>query len=128
MELRRAPLEEGGRALRLVLGCGAEAEVGGLEQRAFALARFESFVRGLERELDRDGCVRSDLLQDCFGARDQFSRGNDFVDEPDTIGLLRADRLSGQDELQRATLADETREALRSAATRNESERDFGLA
>src|SRR4051812_1542750 len=128
MEQRRALFEEGGRALTLVVGRRAKTEVRGFQQHPFALACLRAFVCRLERELDRDGRVRSDLLQDCLGARDQFSRGNDLVDEPDTIGLLRADRLSGQDELQRATLADETREALRSAATRNESERDFGLA
>src|SRR6266496_2037724 len=128
LESRRALFEEGVGAFLLVLGCGAEAEVRGLEPRAFALARFEPLVRRLERELDGDRSVGGDLLQDCFSARDQFSRRDDFVDESDTIGLLRGDRLSGQDELQRATLADETRQALCSAAARNESERDFGLA
>src|SRR6202521_5957098 len=128
LESGRAFFEEGARALLLVLGCGAKAEVGGLEQRAFALARFEPLVRRLECELDGNGSVGGDPLQDCFSARDQFSRRDDLVDEPDTKGLLRADRLSGQDELQRATLANETWQALRSAAARNESERDFGLA
>src|SRR4051794_5807087 len=122
LETGRAPFEEGGGALLLVLGCGAEAEVGGLEQRAFALARFEPFVRHLECELDGNGSVGGDLLQDCFSARDQFGCRDDLVDESDTIGLLRADRLPGQDDLQRATLAHQTREALRSAAAWNESE------
>src|ERR1700674_1331433 len=128
LETGRAPFEEGGRAFLLVLGCGAEAEVGGLEQRSFALARFEPFVPRLECEPDGNGSVGRDLLQDCFSARNQFGRRDDLVDEPDTIGLLRADRLAGQNELQGATLADETWQALRSAAARNESERDFGLA
>src|SRR5258705_1701508 len=70
-ELGRALLEEGGRALLLVLGGGAEAEVGSLEQQAFALARVHSLVRCLKRELDGDRCVGSDLLQDRLGARDQ---------------------------------------------------------
>src|SRR4051794_38245894 len=128
MKLRRAPLEEGGRALLLVVGRRAQTEVRGFQEQPFALACLRAFVCRLERELDRDGRVRSDLVQDRFCAGDQFSRGNDLVDEPDAIGLLRADRLSGQDELQRATFADETWEALRSPAARNESERDFGLA
>src|SRR5258705_6529677 len=128
MKLRRALFEEGGRALPLVVGRRAKTEVRGFEQQPFALACLRAFVCRLERELDRDGRVRSNLLQDCFSARDQLSRRNDFVDESDAIGLLRADRLSGQDELQRTTLADETWQALRSAAARNESKRDFGLA
>ena len=54
--------------------------------------------------------------------------GTTLVDEPDAIGLLRADHLAGQDELQGAALADQPRQPLRSAAARNESQRDFGLA
>src|SRR3954447_827858 len=51
VELRRALFEEGGRALLLVLGCSAEAEVGSLEQQAFALARFHDLVCSFERVL-----------------------------------------------------------------------------
>ena len=74
------------------------------------------------------GALAAIFLQDCFGARDEVGRRNDLVDEPDAIGLLRADHLSGKDELQGATLADQPRQPLRSAAARNEPERDFGLA
>ena len=95
VELGCALFKEGGRALLLVFGCGAEAEVGSLEQQAFALARLQSLVRRLERELDGDRSVGGDFFQDGFGARDQISGWNDFVDEPDAIGLLRADHLSG---------------------------------
>src|SRR6266567_7825689 len=126
-ELGRALLEEGGRALLLVLGGSAEAEIGSFEQQAFALARVQSVVRCLEREFDGDRSVRSDLLQNGLGARDQISRWNDFVDQPDTISFLRADHLSGQNELQGAALADQPRQPLRSAAARNEPERHFWL-
>src|SRR3954447_25502574 len=112
MELRRALFEEGGRALFLVLGCGAQAEVGGLEQRAFALARLQTLVRHLERELDGNGSVGGDFLQDGFGAPDEISRRNELVDETDTIGLLRCDHLAREDELQSATLADQPRQSL----------------
>src|SRR5437870_9450759 len=61
LESRRALFEEGVGAFLLVLGCGTEAEVRGLEQHAFALARFEPFVRRLERELDGDRSVGCDL-------------------------------------------------------------------
>src|SRR6202030_3069432 len=127
-ELGGAFLEEGSRAFLLVLGGGAEAEVGSFEQQAFALARVHSLVRCLERELDGDRGVRSDFPQNGLGARDQISRRNDFVDQPDAIGFLRADHLSRQNELQGTTLADQPRQSLRSAAARNESERDLGLA
>ena len=119
MELRGALFEERGGALFLVLGCGAETEIRGLEQQAFALVGLQPLVRRLERELDGDRSVGGDLLQDGLGAGDEISRWNDLVDEPDTIGLLRADHLPGQDELQGATFADQPRQALRSATARN---------
>src|SRR3984893_11556055 len=127
-ELGGAFLEEGGRAFPLVLGGGAEAEVGSFEQQAFALARVHSLVRCLERELDGDRSVRSDFPQNGLGARDQIGGRNDFVDQPDAIGFLRADHLCGQNELQSTSLADQPRQSLRSAATRNESERNLRLA
>src|SRR3954454_10580619 len=120
LKLRRALFKEGGRALLLVLGCRAKAEVGSLEEQARALARLQPFVRRLERELDGDRGIGGDLLQDGLGARDQFGGRNDLVDQPDTIGLLRADHLAGEDELERAALADQPRQPLRSAAARNE--------
>src|SRR5947199_882703 len=98
-ELGRALFQEGGRALLLVLGRGAEAEVGRFEQQAFALARLQPLVRRLERELDGDRGVRADLLQDGLSARDQLGGRNDLVNEPDAIGLLRADHLAGDNEM-----------------------------
>src|SRR5580704_6742718 len=127
-ELRRSLLEEGGRALLLVIGAGAEAEVGRFEQKALALARFQSFVHCFKREFDSDRSVGSDLVQDRFGACDEIGRRNDLVDKPDTMGLLRADHLSGQYELERPALADQPRQPLRSAAARKQSERDLRLA
>ena len=38
-------------------------------------------------------------------ARDQIRSRDDFVNESDAIGFLRADDLSGKNELQRATLS-----------------------
>src|SRR5271154_5265208 len=115
-ELRRALFKEGGCALLLVLGRRAQTEVGSLEQEAFTLACLHALVGRVERELDGHGSVGSDLPQDGLGARDQISRRNDLVDEPDAIGLPRADHLAGKDELERAALADEPRQPLRSAA------------
>src|SRR5712691_2464360 len=128
LELGRALFEEGGRALLLVLGGSAKSEVGSLEQQAFVLARLQPLVHRLERELDGDRSIGYDLVQDRFGAGDQIGRRNHFVDEPDTKGLLRADHLPGKNELERAALADQPRQTLRSAAARNESQGDLGLA
>src|ERR1700751_3236684 len=62
VELRRALFEEGGCALLLVFGCGAQAEIGSLEQLAFALARLQPLVHRLERELDGERRVGTDLF------------------------------------------------------------------
>src|SRR5882757_8690935 len=67
MEPWGALFKESGRAFPLVLGCGAEAKVGGLERQALALARFQSPVRCFERELDGNRRVGRNLLQDRFG-------------------------------------------------------------
>jgi hypothetical protein len=46
----------------LVFRCGAQAEVGSLEQQAFVLAGLRPLVRRLERELDGDGSVGGDFF------------------------------------------------------------------
>src|SRR6266404_1955856 len=128
VELWRPLLEEGSRALLLVVGPGAQAEVGGLEQQAFALARVYPLVRRRERELHGDGSVGGDPLQDGFGARDEIGRRHDLVDKPDAMSLLGVDHLARQDEPQGPPLADQTRQPLRAAAARDESQGDLGLA
>src|SRR5262245_36260596 len=65
-ELGGALLEEGRRAFLLVLRPGAQAEVGGFQREALALARVQSLVHRLERKLDSDRRVRGDHLQDGF--------------------------------------------------------------
>src|ERR1700722_10108599 len=80
MKLGRALLQEGGRALLLVLGGSAKPEVGSFEQQAFGLAGLRPLVRRLERELDGDGTVGGDFSQDGFSPRDKVSRRHDLVD------------------------------------------------
>src|SRR5262249_40434888 len=128
VELGCAFFEEGRRALLLVFRSGAQAEVGGLQREALALARVHPFVDRLERMLDGDRRVGDDLLEDRFRTRDQVRGRDDFVDEPDAPGLLRADHPTGQNELKRAALSDQPRQPLRAAAAREQSELDLGLA
>src|SRR5580704_8479451 len=72
--------EEGGRAFLFVLGRCAEAEVGSFEQQAFRLARLQSFVHGLEGELDGDRSVGADFAQDGLSPPHEIRRRNDLVD------------------------------------------------
>src|ERR1700676_1040322 len=128
VELRRSLFEESGRAFLLVLGSGAEAEVGRLEQNPLPLAGLQPLVHSFKRELDSHWGVGGNLVQDRFGACDEIGRRNDLIDKPDAIGLLRADHLAGQYELERPALADQPRQPLCSAAAGKESQRDLRLA
>src|SRR5262249_51352921 len=65
---------------------------------------------------------------DRFRTRDQIGGRDDFVDEPDAPGLLRADHPAGQNERKRAALADQPRQPLRAAAAGQQSQLDLGLA
>src|SRR5258708_7876189 len=116
MELCGTLLQKGLRPLFLVFGSCAESEQRSFQRLAFGLARLQSLVHRLERVLHRERSVGENLLQDRFGARDQLGRRNDVVDEADPIGFLRADHLSGEDELQGASFPDQPRPALRAAA------------
>src|SRR5258707_7204973 len=127
VKLRRAFLEEGGGAFLLVFGCGANAEIGGLQGKAFALAGLQPLVRGLQRELHSDRRVGHDLLQNRLGAVNQAGCRNDFIDEANAIGFLRGNRLACQNQLQRTALAHQTRQTLGSATAGQQAELDFGL-
>jgi hypothetical protein len=58
----------------------------------------------------------------------EVGRGDDEVDEAEVVGRLRVDHVARQDQLHRLTLADESREALGSAAAGDDAEVDLGLA
>lgn len=62
------------------------------------------------------------------GAFEQIRCRHNFVDESNAVSLLCADQLCRKDELQCTTLSHQTRQSLRAAATRDESEGDFRLA
>ena len=116
------------RAFLLVLGCGAEAEEGSLERKPSLWLVSNPLFAASSANLTAIGALAKICFRMASARVIRSAARNDFVDEPDAIGLLRADHLSGQDELQGAALADQPRQPLRSAAARNESQRDFGLA
>src|SRR4029077_16996591 len=80
------------------------------------------------READGERCVREDLLQDRFTAFNQLCGRYHFVDEPDSVSLLTPDHLSGKNDLQRPSLADEPRQPLRSTGARRNTQLDLRLA
>src|SRR2546427_4933701 len=128
LELRGALLEERLRSLLLVVRPGAEAEEGCFQGQPFGLARLQSLVHRLERELHGERSVGKDLLQDRLRTRHQLRGGNDLVHEADAGRLLRADRCAGENQLQRAAFTDQPRGAPWSAAPRDDAQRNLRLA
>src|SRR4029077_12688287 len=126
-ELRCTFLEEGGGALLLVFSCGANAEIGSFQCKAFALVGLQPLVRSLQRELHGDRRVGRDLLQNRLGTVNQAGCRNDFIDEANAMGFLRGNRLAGEDQLQRTTLSHQTRQTLRSATAGQQAQLHFGL-
>src|SRR5271169_107394 len=61
-ELGCTLFKEGGGALLLVFGSGAEPKIGRLQQQALVLARLQSLVYRGERKLHRHGSVGCDFL------------------------------------------------------------------
>src|SRR5205809_2997024 len=128
LELRGALLEERLRPLLLVVRPGAEAEEGCFQGQPFGLARLQSLVHRVERELHGERSVGKYLLQNRLRTRHQLRGRNDLVHEADAVRLLRGDRCAGKNQLQRAAFTDQPREALCSAAARNDAQRNLGLA
>src|SRR5438128_266311 len=104
LELRGALLEERLRPLLLVVRPGAEAEEGRFQGQPFGLARLQSLVHRLDRELHGERSVGKDLLQDRLRTRHQLRGRNDLVHEADAVRLLRGDRCAGKNQLQRPAL------------------------
>ena len=128
LELWRALLQKRLRAFLLVFCPGAKSEERGFQRLSLGLAGFQSFVHRLQRVLNAERGVGENLFEDCFRARDHFGGRNDFVHQSDPIGILRADDLSCENDLQSAALPDEPGQALRTAAAGEEPELDFRLA
>src|SRR5947199_4392878 len=88
LELRGALLEKRLRPLILVVRPCAEAEEGRFQGQPFGLARLQSLVHRLERELHGEGSVGKDLLQDRLGTRRLRRGGEDPVHEADGVCLM----------------------------------------
>src|SRR5437762_3425651 len=66
-------------------------------------------------------------LGECDGSRGEITV-DDLVHQAQPLRLLAADGITADDHRERLVDADETRQALRAASTRNEAELDLGLA
>src|SRR6266545_6917217 len=127
LELGLALLQERGRAFLLVVGGGADREQRAFERQPFGLARLQPLAHRLQRELHGERRVGENLLQNEFGAPDEALRGDDLVDRPDAIRILRGDHPARENQLQRAAAPDEPRQALRAAIPGDHSQLHFRL-
>src|ERR1041384_4754107 len=116
LKLCRAFFEKCSCAFLLVFSSGAESKEGRLKRQTFGLTRFHSFIYCFDRVLNGDWCVGKDFPQECFRAWNKVGAGNDFVHQPDSIRLLRANHSAGKYELQSPPFSDQPRQALRTAA------------
>src|SRR5258705_2321928 len=126
-ELRRALLEKGRCAFLLVVGRGAQRKKRAFHDQAFGLARLQPSVDRLDGEFHRQRGVPEDLPEDLLGARDERAGGHDLVDQPDAVGLLRADHPARENELERPSPPDQPRQALRAAVAGDDAQLDFRL-
>src|SRR5256886_11380034 len=127
-EVRLAFFAERGDALFPVRGSETLGEERRLDVQPFREAHVETPVRGFDRQSDRRRGIRIDLVQDGFRTRNEVVLGNDFIDQTDPVGLLCVDHVGAENQLQRATLADQPRQALRAAVAGDDADRHFGLA
>src|SRR5438477_1167214 len=127
-EVRLAFFAERGHALFPVLGTETLGEERRLDVQPFCEAHVETPVRGFDRQFDRRRGIRIDLVQDGFPPLNEVILGNDFVDQADPVGLLCVDHVGAENQLQRASLADQPRQALRSSVAWDDADRHLRLA
>lgn len=111
-----------------VVGRGAQRKQLSFQRESFRHRRIQTEVDGVHRIRDGQWPIGGDLRQDRLCAGNQLVGGHDFIHQTDPICLFRRHHFSGEDELQRDTLADETRQSLGAAEAGNEPEPDLGLA
>src|SRR6266446_2999139 len=111
-QVRLAFFAERGHALFPVLGSETLGEERRLDVQSSREAHIETPVRGFDRQFDRRRRIRIDLVQDGFRPRNEVVLGNDFVDQADPVGLLCADHVRAENQLQGPSLADQAGQPL----------------
>ena len=99
----------------------------GLENQAIFERHLEPAVDRLDAERDRERAVAENRLHHFSCHVHQLRCRRQLVDETDSVRLGRIDRLAGHEELHRAPLADEAREALAPSVPGQNAELALGL-
>src|SRR4051812_6842102 len=125
LEMRRPLAEEGADALLRVLRVERRLEPARLCLEA--LAELAGRRHRLDL-LDRDRRLLGELARPRQRRVEQLVVRHHRVHQPELLGLVRADRVAEQVQLERLALADEPRQTLRAAEARDDPEVDLRLA
>src|SRR6266511_800377 len=123
-----ALLDERGHALLRVLGREEVAEAIGLEQQVLDVVALKSVIESDLRGGERERALRGDRARRLQRLRQQLSRLEDRVHEPDAERFVRSDDAAGEDQILRRAEPADPGKALRPAPAGNDPEVDLGLA
>src|SRR5215472_9850556 len=124
---RRPLLEESAGSFLHVGRRAAKSEQSGFEELPLRLRHFHAVIHGFHGKLHRQRAVGHDFARHGFGCSDQIFRGHNLIHQSDSVGLLGGDRLSGENQFHRSTLAHQTRQSLRPGITGDDPQLDFRL-
>src|SRR5260370_424545 len=100
LKLWRALFKKRRGTFLLVFTCGADRKERCLKYQPFRLTCFQTLMNRFERELHGERCVGVDLREDRLGACDQIGTRHYLVNQPDAMGFLGTNDLSGKNKLQ----------------------------
>src|SRR5947207_5821834 len=125
LEDRFALFDKGGHALDRVFRLESEGREIRLDLQPLRQGQIEGAADRVARETQDRQAVAGHLARKGDAGLDEIAV-DEPVDETDARGLIGVERPAGQDHLGGARLADEARQTLRPAITRNEAELDLG--
>src|SRR6266436_3572263 len=100
LEFCGALFEKCGRPLFHVLCGGEQAEVIRLEQQALVERHLQALIDGFHGQPYSQRPHREDTPHHLLGFSEEIRGRHDLVDQPNPVGLLRVDHLTGQNQLQ----------------------------
>jgi hypothetical protein len=121
-----ADFHEAGHALLRLGRCERQVE----QMRLFDQAGLGRLIGGVDRRLgerDRTGRERGDAARQALDERAQLGRRQGAIEVSPALGQIGGHIVAAEHHLEGAGTADQARQALRTAAARNDAEGDLGL-
>src|SRR5438093_10923106 len=126
-ELRHPLLQKRFGSLAHIFGRASYAKQRRLQEQSFFLRHFHSTLDRFHGEFHRKRPVRDDFLRDRFCGGNQLRRLMDVIDQPDALCFFRRNHFAGQAQFVRHAFAAQSRQALRSAVSRQNPQLYFRL-